>query len=349
MRNDSNKVLNICYLKPFNKSMLKLRIILYVVILLLCSCKSTHKVNMWTYAPYQRDSIIFATTHHYSINSNFIITSDSLTLISDIPQFNTIVSDTLRLAKGIDIVVAGINYQHTDSLDSDSTWIYVISKNNVRGWVCEKELLTNTSPDDPISQFIHLFSNKNVYIFFLLIGFIIFVFIFRELYQHNNGKSKQLLKLFQTDTPYPMLFTIVVSITATVYATIQNFYTDQWIEYYFSPSLNPLGQYPIIGLFIIMTWASVIYLVAAIDEIRRKLFFIDALTYFAIMLCISFALYIFFTLTCKIYIGYPALLLYCFISVKIYHNFNGIFLRCGNCHKIIKTLGKCPHCGAINK
>lgn len=63
----------------------------------------------------QADSIIFRITHHYSLNFNFLVKSDSLTLV---PREGDIISDTCIVRAGDIVAVADIKIIPSDSIDS---------------------------------------------------------------------------------------------------------------------------------------------------------------------------------------------------------------------------------------
>ena len=71
--------------------------------------------------------------------------------------------DTMYVSKGDRIVVAAIQTVPTDSIDS--IWVKVAHDQVTQGWIRESELLEGVSPDDPISQFIDIFSDVHLLVF----------------------------------------------------------------------------------------------------------------------------------------------------------------------------------------
>ena len=125
--------------------------------LLLTSCYNhgQQTPDAWDLTKQQIDSISFSTTHHYSQNFNFVVNASQLPLSDALPDM---AFDTLYVVRGERIVVADIETVPTDTIDS--VWVKVARDQITQGWIRESELLEGVSPDDPISQFIDLFTFK---------------------------------------------------------------------------------------------------------------------------------------------------------------------------------------------
>ena len=140
------------------------RSLLYVVFCLLfltaCYNQGQQTPDAWDLTKQQMDSISFSTTHHYTQNYNFVVTARQLPLADALPDM---AFDTLYVERGVRIVVADIQTVPTDTIDS--VWVKVAQDEAIQGWLRESELLQGVSPDDPISQFIDLFSDTHLLVF----------------------------------------------------------------------------------------------------------------------------------------------------------------------------------------
>ena len=103
------------------------------------------------------------------------------------------------------------------------------------------------------------------------------------------------------------------------------------------------------ALFIASVWTLLIVGVAVIDEIRRQPDIGDNLSYLASLAGMCMVLYLIFTLTTPIYIGYPLLVAYWIFAIRQYIVHQPSHLLCGVCGKSIPKKGRCPHCGAMNE
>ena len=95
----------------------------------------------------------FTATHHYNQNYNFVVKADSMVLYEN-PD--TAIYDSTVLYRGDQLVVAEIKAIATDTIDS--VWVKLARDQMSQGWTRECDLLKGVAPDDPISQFIDLFS-----------------------------------------------------------------------------------------------------------------------------------------------------------------------------------------------
>ena len=202
--------------------------------LLLASCYNhgQRTPDAWDLTKQQIDSISFSTTHHYSQNYNFVVNASQLPLADALPDM---AFDTLYVVRGERIVVADIETVPTDTIDS--VWVKVARDQITQGWIRECELLEGVSPDDPISQFIDLFTNNHLLLFMGLCVVAASLYAMRRLLRHNA----YIVHFHDIDSPYPTLLCILIAFSATLYASIQMFGAESWRHFYYHPSLNPFA------------------------------------------------------------------------------------------------------------
>lgn len=284
-----------------------------------------------------KDSVNYLVERHYTLNSNFEVTSDSL-LLQQLPLI-----DVLPVYKGEKLVVAEFMVQNTDT--ADSVWVKVARDQETMGWVREKELLKKVVPVDSVSQFIHLFSNSHT------IAFLIILALFGVWYLQRAVRRQQLQLIWfnDIDSVFPTLLSLLMATAATLYASIQHFVPDTWEHFYYNPSLNPFDLPFILSLFMINIWGIIIVGLATLDDLFHQTRVEAALFYLLGLLSCCIFLYLFFTYTTYYYIGYPCLVVYTvWVFNRIKHTSRYRF-SCGNCGAKMKTKGICPHCGAINE
>lgn len=253
----------------------------------------------------QADSIIFRLTHHYSLNFNFLVKSDSLTLI---PREGDIITDTCVVRAGDIVAVADIKVVPGDSIDS--VWVKVASSQMTMGWLPEHDLLKGATPDDTISEIIDMLSDSRIiWMSVLALLGIIGLFMRRKKDNISTKNLHNLSFLDDMNSPYPYIFLIMTAILASLYASIQNFTPEFWQEYYFHPTLNPLVLPPFMATLVIMAWMLVITFIAVIDEVYHHFYFLPGITYLAKLVGLSMLVYLIISWSTLIYVGYPILLL----------------------------------------
>lgn len=253
----------------------------------------------------QADSIIFRLTHHYSLNFNFLVKSDSLTLI---PREGDIIIDTCVVHAGDIVAVADIKVVPGDSIDS--VWVKVASNQMTMGWLPEHDLLRGATPDDAISEIIDMLSDSRiVWMSVLAMLGIIGLFMRRKRENISIKNLHNLSFLDDMNSPYPYTFLIMTAVLASLYASIQNFTPEFWQEYYFHPTLNPLVLPPFMATLVIMAWMLVITFIAVIDEVYHHFYFLPGITYIAKLVGLSMLVYLIISWSTLIYIGYLMLLL----------------------------------------
>lgn len=320
------------------------RFVFLLLVLCLCGCDHEKPLMADPWAVTKVDSVAFLKTHFYWKGYHFL-TTDSLRLRGAIPGqlpslFN---SDTLLLSKAEPIVVVNLASVPTDSIDS--LWVLVASSPETYGWIREKELRATSVPDNLISRFIHAFSDDRVMIFLTCLGLTLLFFII----QRSRHSRLQIVHFNDVKSFYPTLLCLIVSASAVLYGALQQFAPKMWEAYYYAPTLNVFAENPPpIRIFLISLWVMLIVAVAVIDDLRRLSGVVNALAYWVALSGVCMLLYLFFTLSVHIYIGYPLLLLYWYFALHRYFSESFVIYCCGHCGKDLHKLGECPSCGAIN-
>ena len=281
----------------------------------------------------------FTATHHYNQNYNFVVKADSMVLYEN-PD--TAIYDSTVLYRGDQLVVAEIKAIATDTIDS--VWVKLARDQMSQGWTRECDLLNGVAPDDPISQFIDLFSNNHLLLFLALVVIVTASYGLRKLYR----RDAYIVHFHDISSVLPTMLAILVATSATVYATIQNFAPENWRHFYFHPTLNPFAVTPVIGLFVSLVWALIITGIAVVEDVMRRLPFGSAVLYLLGLAAICAVDYVVFSIFTLYYIGYVLLAAYIWFAVSRLRLVLARYV-CGNCGKRIPGLGKCPHCGAVNE
>ena len=281
----------------------------------------------------------FTATHHYNQNYNFVVKADSMVLYEN-PD--TAIYDSTVLYRGDQLVVAEIKAIATDTIDS--VWVKLARDQMSQGWTRECDLLKGVAPDDPISQFIDLFSNNHLLLFLALVVIVTASYGLRKLYR----RDAYIVHFHDISSVLPTMLAVLVATSATVYATIQNFAPENWRHFYFHPTLNPFAVTPVIGLFVSLVWALIITGIAVVEDVMRRLPFGSAVLYLLGLAAICAVDYVVFSIFTLYYIGYVLLAAYIWFAVSRLRLVLARYV-CGNCGKRIPGLGKCPHCGAVNE
>ena len=111
----------------------------------------------------------------YAVNDNFFLTADSMWLQTQEPLHNMPIdtlSDSVLLYYDDPLVVAQIVVIPEDSIDS--VWVKVARDQFSQGWIHQSTFLSSVVPDDPISEFIYLFSQRHLWYF---LGFVFVVLV----------------------------------------------------------------------------------------------------------------------------------------------------------------------------
>ena len=298
-----------------------------VLCILLCGCYNRGPItpDAWNLTEQQLDSISFYTTHHYTQNYNFVVTGDSLVVVAQQPEAMAIPDvvsieiesigeeqqkDSITLRKYEHIVVADIMTVPSDTIDS--VWVKVARDQLTFGWIHEKELLAKVSPDDPISQFIDLFSNVHLLVFLAFCVVIVAAYGVRRLMR----RGAKIVHFNDIPSFYPTTLCLLVASSAVLYSSIQLFGPESWRHFYYHPSLNPFGMPLHLGLFVTSVWAIVIVAIATVDDVTKHLPLGSAILYLGGLLAVCAVLYVVFSITTLYYIGYPLLIAYYIFALR---------------------------------
>lgn len=293
----------------------------------------------------QTDSMSFAATHHYSQNYNFMVKSDSFNLLKQQPEemLNGMITDTVNVYRHDRIVVADIRIIPTDSVDS--VWVQVARDQATFGWTHESSLLQNVVPDDPISQFISIFSDTHLLVFLIIISLISVAYLMRTIFRRNA----KIVHFNDISTFYPTLLALTVALAATFYSSIQMFAPDAWQHFYYHPTLNPFTVSPILSIFIISVWIMLIIAIAVIDVVRHYLSASDTMLYLCGLTGVCAINYIVFSIATLYYVGYPMFAAYTYFAISIYVKRSRCVFFCGKCGTPMRSKGHCPVCGTMNE
>ena len=293
--------------------------VLLGMVFMLSSCYHRHGQRQQPaafveYSDRQLDSISFSTTHHYTNKFNFLVFKDSVNLIQQQPEevLSGLEIDSFSVQKNHLLVVTDIRMVPQDSIDS--VWVQLATEDNTFGWSRESNLLPRVVPDDPISEFIMTFSNVHLLIFLVIILIITLLYLVRKIF-HSNGK---IVHFNDIDSPYPTALVLMVSISATFYATIQTFEPEVWRQFYFHPTLNPFAVPRILGFFLASVWSILIIGLACVDEVHHRLPVGDGLLYMGGLAGVCALDYIIFSVTTLYYIGYVILIAYIYFAIRAY-------------------------------
>ena len=293
--------------------------VLLGMVFMLSSCYHRHGQRQQPaafveYSDRQLDSISFSTTHHYTNKFNFLVFKDSVNLIQQQPEevLSGLEIDSFSVQKNHLLVVTDIRMVPQDSIDS--VWVQLATEDNTFGWSRESNLLSRVVPDDPISEFIMTFSNVHLLIFLVIIVIITLLYLVRKIF-HSNGK---IVHFNDIDSPYPTALVLMVSISATFYATIQTFEPEVWRQFYFHPTLNPFAVPRILGFFLASVWSILIIGLACVDEVYHRLPVGEGLLYMGGLAGVCALDYIVFSVTTLYYIGYVILIAYVYFAIRAY-------------------------------
>lgn len=283
----------------------------------------------------------------YAVGDNFELSVDSLKLQSSQPLHNLPVDtacERLSIYFKDPIVVAEMLVIPEDSVDS--VWVKLARDQFTMGWVHQRDFLESVVPDDPISQFIHLFSIRHL-------GFCAILFaisLFALLYQIFSRKKPHIFFVRDILSPYPTFLLITLAASALLYAGIQHYVPETWVLYYYHPTLNPFGLPLILSLFLCSIWILLVLAIATIGEVRRELPMGETLLYLLSLLGCCILCYLFFTLA-ALSPGASYILFALFVLVLLLRYFRHSRAKylCGSCGRRLKQLGKCPYCGTENR
>ena len=313
-------------------------------LLLMVGCRDT-RPRMITFGESDElDSVAFARTHHYWKNYNFL-TLDSIALSPSDPSgvIGAYGADSVHLGPSDAIVVANVATVPADSIDS--TWVMVARDAETMGWVRERDLLPHVVPDQFVTRFIHAFSLGRTWVVLAFVGLALLFLVVQNL---RRGRL-QMVHYNDIKSFYPTLLCLVVSSSAVLYGALQQFAPEMWQEFYFHPTLNPFAPiaWPL-RLFLFSLWTMAVVGIAAVDDVRKLPGVVDDVAYLAVLAGVCMVLYLFFSLSVHIYVGYPLLLAYWIFALRRHFRFTSAPYRCARCGEALHAKGRCPACGAIN-
>lgn len=325
--------------------------VVLTALVLMASCYSDHPkrsaalLNAPAYSERQLDSISFYSTHHYTENFNFVVKADSLLLISQQPEeeMSDLQTDSFAVRRHARVVVADIRMMPNDSIDS--VWVELGTEDARFGWIHESQLLPHVVPDDPISQFISVFSDVHLLIFLIIVVIIGFLYTMRKLLR----RKAHIVHFRDISSFYPTALCLLVASSATLYATIQNFEPEMWRHFYFHPTLNPFSVPVILAIFLVCVWAMFIVALAAAEDVYRQLPLADAALYLCGLAAVCAVNYVIFSIMTLYYVGYVLLALYFFVAIRRYFRDSLSGYYCGHCGAKMRQKGRCPRCGALNE
>lgn len=329
-------------------------VLLLLLPLLLASCfyAQPNRLDHWTSGTEgEVDSVQFRISHHYWTGYNFCLT-DTLRLsvvppaVGNLPDLASYLTcDSVALACGDRIVVADVVAVPGEG--RDTLWVKVARDQLTQGWTSEVALLERAVPDDPISQFVYRFSDRRTVVVVCVMGLML-LFV---LLQSVRRRRFRMVHFGDIPSFYPTLLCLLVSGSAALYGSMQGFAPATWEEFYFHPTLNPFRpDLPLVlSLFVASVWALLVGAVAAVQEVRRQCDLREALSYLSTLAAVCAVLYLVFTLTTPVYVGYPLLAAYWGFALWRYANHRPSHLVCGMCRRPIAGPGRCPHCGTVNR
>ena len=314
---------------------------LFLPLLAACYNQDSPTPDAWDLTKRQVDSISFSTTHHYSQNYNFIVSTDSLRLVCQAPD--ELPFDSVTVRRGDCVVVADFMTMPHDTIDS--VWVKIARDQITQGWIRESRMLPGVEPDNYISQFISTFSDVHLLLFLAIIVVFGAFYGLRMLFRRNA----RIVHFRDIDSLYPTMLALTVAAAATLYASIQMFAPESWRHFYYHPSLNPFALPLHLGLFISMVWAIIIVAMAAAEETFKQLPPADATLYLCGLAAVCAIAYVVFSISTLYYVGYPLFALYAAFALRRYLKASHCRYICGNCGAKMPEKGVCPHCGALNE
>ena len=288
-----------------------------------------------------------ADTTLYAVGDNFELCVDSLSLQSSQPLHNLPVDtlcEQLNVYYNDQLVVAETLVIPEDSVDS--VWVKLARDQYTMGWVHQRDFFESVVPDDPISQFIHLFSTNHLGLF----GILFAVSLTALFYQIFSCKKHHVFFLRDILSPYPTYLLITLAASALLYAGIQHYVPETWLHYYYHPTLNPFGLPVILSLFLCSVWVLLVLTLATIEEVYRLLPLGEAVLYLLSLLGCCILCYLLFTFAAlNPGVSYILFALFIFVLLLRYFRNSRPCYLCGSCGGRLTQLGKCPYCGAENK
>ena len=292
------------------------------------------------------DSSAMQLSRPYGVGYNLLVHADSLLLVEDRPMHWSEgvaeSSDSQWVRQKERIVIAALTVIPEDSIDS--VWVKVARDQFTMGWMHETDLLEGTSPDDPISLFIRFFSNSHVLWFLIVMSAVAAIVLLRVM------RRQRFRAILFDDIPsiYPTLLTSTLALSALLYAFIQHYHPQMWVQFYYHPTLNPFSQPMLLCLFLCTVWALFLLMLTVVDDVLKLLSPVEALLYLFSLLGVCMVLYLMISLF-PILLAATLCLAYILFALYRYLKYARALYLCGRCHKKLQHKGVCPYCGAINE
>ncbi len=281
----------------------------------------------------------------YGVNYNFICMSDSMMLQVDRPLHNQPVDTSSYMPvihRGDELVVAGFTVIPEDT--TDSVWVKVAHDQVTQGWMHEQELLSHVVPNDPISQFIYLFSQRHLLVFLLFVAGMALV----QLLWRNRRRQLHFPHFNDIASFYPTASALLFFVAVLLYGSIQRYVPETWEVFYFHPTLNPFGLPLVLSLFLSAVWLALVCLVAAADDVLSMLPPLSAFRYGVSLIGLFMVGYILLSLAARFQLDYLLFMLYAVWAVVRYVRRFAPHLRCGVCGAKMHAPGVCTRCGTEN-
>ncbi len=323
---------------------------LLFVLLLLAACYSPQqRIVLTTAEANPTDSLGGSLVRPYGAGYNFIVLADSLPIIEQRPMHCSegvdTGSDSLWLRRNDIVVVAAAIVIPEDS--TDSVWVKVARDQQTMGWLHERTLLDGVVPDDPVSQFIHYSSTRQAVL--LLLAFVLAVALLLLFLRRRRDIRPQTVP-FDVPSAYPTAFIVLLAALTQLYTLLQHSYPQQWVRFYYYPTLTPLSQPPLLAILLAGFWLFIILGIAVFSQILRRQQLLDAVINALTLLATCAAVYLFFIAVGPWqWVGWPCLLLFTAYSLHYYFRHARVNYLCGRCGAPLRQLGRCPYCDAINE
>lgn len=282
----------------------------------------------------------------YSVGFNLVVHAPVLLLQEERPmhwcQGVAETSDSLFVFHDNRIVVAAITVIPEDCVDS--VWVKVARDQYTMGWTHESDLLAAASPDDPISQAILLLSTAPV---LWLLALLTTILSLALIYGYRRHRPTAIPVIRDLPTLNPTLLIICLLLSSFLYVFILQYAPEQWMHFYYHPTLNPFSQPWKLCLFLSSLWLTLLLGFLCIDDAFHLLRSVDAVIY----LLTLFTLLLLLILLGHILPAIPLSIFGVIVSVAIFHRYwhhARPLYTCGNCGAPLQHKGPCPLCGAIN-
>lgn len=291
-----------------------------VLIVLASSCAYKHRGSEQD-APHgqgQQDSLVLSLGGiAYDVGYNFVLVADSMELLTSAEGMNfsfEYAQDSVVIKKGEDFVITEIyRVPVADSAAVDSIWLRVSvlrasAVDNYTpvtgmladiespvmggGWVSESELLGKAAPADPIALFI-FYVTHNYRIFCVLS---VIVGLIAIAYLVFAGKNLLLTKRKGVVSYYPIAFLLSIAAAGLVYSVLRERAPRLWQDFYFHPTLNPLGLEKLLAFYLAFFWLSLILWLASFFDLAAKLPLDKAVLCVLLHAALGFATYTVFSI-----------------------------------------------------